>query len=480
METRGTIQRKFGCISVIVLILLSGSPLISPVLAETNPSFGISGDQTLIATNAGRMHTEGDAIVRSNGIREVFGVRGKGVKVGVIGDGVSSLTDKNLTNNLGTVHILSPGVGDEGTAMLEIIHDLAPDAELYFCSYGGNSDNFKNAVSELAKVGCNVICDDLYFFRQPFFEDGDVANHIKKILAENPKLIYVTVSGNFAPLHYQQPWRGGISIGQNKTYQDFTGKGDYAVNMTIPPQNRVIATLQWDDPWNASGNDYDLVLTERGTGRILNASMNPQTGKENPFEHVVYSNDGQQPINAALSIIRNGQNMTQNTLELFIRDLDPSYVQQDFVKDPYDSIFGHAALDDVITVGSVDSKEPYTISPDSSRGPSTIIYPQPVKRLKPDLSAPTNVHVTGSEKFPSLFPGTSAAAPHVAAVVAQLWGAYPDISRDTLKKTLLESANDLGPAGWDETYGYGLVNAEHAYRMLYDKGASSGNLTNGP
>ena len=106
----------------------------------------------------------------------------------------------------------------------------------------------------------------------------------------------------------------------------------------------------------------------------------------------------------SLQIVRNGQTSTPNTLELFIRGVDAKGVDNAFMKDPTDSIFGHAAVEEVVTVGSVEPAAPFTISPDSSQGPVTIRYPTVTKRWKPDICAPTNVNVSGAGNFPNPFP----------------------------------------------------------------------------
>lgn len=471
------IQNRTIIVILLLFSLLTGSLADLP---KNNGNIIAGSADTTITTNAGTLKTEGDLLVRSNGIREVFGVAGKGIRVGVIGNGVQSLGLSQKAGELGPVNVLSEGTGDEGTAMLEIIHDIAPDAELSFHAYGNSSDTFKVAVTELAKAGCDVICDDLYFFRQPFLQDGDVAEHIRETLRQYPHLLYVTVSGNFAPLHYQASWKAGPSAGKNQTYQDFSG-GDTAVNITLMPDEQLIATLQWDDPWGRSMTDYDLYLTDPVSGEVLTQSAFVQNGSSDPFEHLVYKSGSTAPKRVSLKIIRNGQIETSNILELFIRGVDPRGVEDTFMKDPTDSIFGHAAVEEVITVGSVEPAAPFAISPDSSRGPVTIRYPTLTKRWKPDICAPTNVNVSGAGNFPTTFPGTSAAAPHVAGVIAQVWSAFPNVPRDELKQVIYDSADDLGPPGWDEIYGYGLLNAERAYRVLYERNkpaVNPGNLLN--
>ncbi len=62
--------------------------------------------------------------------------------------------------------------------------------------------------------------------------------------------------------------------------------------------------------------------------------------------------------------------------------------------------------------------------------------------------------------------GTSMAAPHVSGAAALLRAFRPDASRETIIEALEQSARDLGAAGWDTTYGYGLVQIADALYYL--------------
>ncbi|CAD6491938.1 MAG: Subtilase family protein [Candidatus Argoarchaeum ethanivorans] len=129
--------------------------------------------------------------------------------------------------------------------------------------------------------------------------------------------------------------------------------------------------------------------------------------------------------------------------------------------DPADSIFGHPAVPSVIAVGAIDASDYGNddIEDFSSQGPATISYPSPVSHPKPDICGVDGVTVTGAGGFPSPFYGTSAAASHVAAIAAQLWGAFPDKTGDEICSVLYDSAVDLGSAGHDNIYGYGRADA---------------------
>jgi len=57
------------------------------------------------------------------------------------------------------------------------------------------------------------------------------------------------------------------------------------------------------------------------------------------------------------------------------------------------------------------------------------------------------------------FTGTSVASPHVAGVAALVKSLHPEYGPDEIRQVLQDTAEDLGDAGWDEKYGYGLVDA---------------------
>ncbi|HYB44623.1 MAG TPA: hypothetical protein VEL75_22805, partial [Candidatus Methylomirabilis sp.] len=106
-----------------------------------------------VRSGAGVVTTAGDSILGAAAARSAFGVTGAGVKVGVISDGVDHLASSVQTGDLPPdVAVVKAGSGDEGTAMLEIVHDLAPGAPLAF--YGPSTDaEMVVAIETLAAVG---------------------------------------------------------------------------------------------------------------------------------------------------------------------------------------------------------------------------------------------------------------------------------------------------------------------------------------
>ena len=98
---------------------------------------------------------EGDAAHRVTDSRHQFGFNGTGIKIGVISDGVSNLKVSQGFGALGNVKVVSgqTGDGDEGTAMLEIIHALAPGAELFFAQGLDGIGSFAQNIRELRRLG---------------------------------------------------------------------------------------------------------------------------------------------------------------------------------------------------------------------------------------------------------------------------------------------------------------------------------------
>lgn len=58
--------------------------------------------------------------------------------------------------------------------------------------------------------------------------------------------------------------------------------------------------------------------------------------------------------------------------------------------------------------------------------------------------------------------GTSFSAPNVSGAVAVMLGAFPQLTPERVVRILLNTATDLGAAGVDDVYGYGLVNLNKA------------------
>jgi bacillopeptidase F len=123
------------------------------------------------------------------------------------------------------------------------------------------------------------------------------------------------------------------------------------------------------------------------------------------------------------------------------------------------------ATDDFRTfaVAAVDGNNPaWPIAGFSSRGP-TFCTPGGGAAIKPDISAPgVDVRSAFDGGGYGFFSGTSMASPHINGVAALMREANPDISVEQIKQIIYDTAFDLGSAGEDNDYGWGMVDAFEA------------------
>ena len=278
----------------------------------------------------GSQMTAGDALLRFSNLRSVANVDGTGVKIGVISDGIlglqtaiglGDLPASSETRTSGVLTATSGGViaqsfrgdgnlesGSEGTAMLEIIHDIAPGAQLYFANFGTELE-FNAAVNHLASL-CDVVVDDIGWLGMPIDGTSIVSANTSAALnhAGWPIRSYATSVGNQALRHYRDPYQssgqdistrvfgqtGNMTLFRATSNTTDQGAGASSVNnaVRVPNGGTVTVELTWDDPWGASGNDYNLAVTWTGGGfyNLAGSSTDPQDGNDYPLERVRFTN----------------------------------------------------------------------------------------------------------------------------------------------------------------------------------------------
>lgn len=441
----------------------------------TPPSYG--------HTREGSVTTEGDGIIGSDEARDTFGVDGSGIKVGVISDGVDSMTASQMTGDLpDSVQVGDPGSGDEGTAILEIVHDIAPGADLAFHN-GTTTLNFIDAIEFFSNNGVDVIIDDIGFLSEPFFQDGSVAQAAAQAVEDG--IIFVSAAGNDRDRHYQSLFLDTDPADTENELHDFGlaagAAGDVGMTVEVPPLSSSIVVLQWTDPFGEASDDYDLFLVDSDTADIIDSGTDVQNGDDDPIEIAGVENpDDTQTL--FYDIVVNKFSGDDQTLEIFF-NLNGSPIEFNV---PENSVYGHPAALGVISVGATFNG---AVDFFSSEGPSSIFFSPTVTvssvpseraaplledRQTPTIVAPNRVSTSVPGFFN--FAGTSAAAPHaagVAALVLQALGFGAGIASSNAEESglvaarqvqevtdiLTGTADDLSPAGFDNISGFGSINA---------------------
>ena len=430
----------------------------------------------------GSVTSAGDGALGAAALRASLDVDGSGVMIGVISDGLVNLQDSVDAGDLpDDVQIVNGRNGDaednsdEGRAMAEIIHDLAPGAKLLFHTGFPSSLDMIEAIEALTAAGAHVIVDDLGFFNEPVFEDGPVAQAVEAAAAQG--VVYVTAAGNSALNNYHAMYQEyNPHDGQAFLNEHDFGGGDRAMAITIEPGGRVVVFLQWADHFNGltSTADYDLHLLDASETVSacslagLNGfcdSIDPQMVTTAPPVEVVFLQNTRSEA-VTVNVMINRYDGDALPLQLLF---DGAGFTLDEHNVAGNSIFGHPCVSDALAVGAIDASEPGfdVIEPFSSQGPCHLAFPTPHNRFKPDVIGADGVDT--SLAFFAPFFGTSAAAPHVAAVAAlliELSGGPDAVSPANIRNSLRLGATDLGIAGPDSVYGHGAVDAEQAANLL--------------
>jgi subtilisin-like proprotein convertase family protein len=449
-------------------------------------------------TNVGAAQSQGDAAHEANRARKFFNVDGTGVKVGVLSDSddgkEASIASGDLRPDTVTVPGESgrPGSG-EGTAMMEIVQDLAPGAQIFFATAFTSPEGFAENIRRLRfEFGCDIIVDDvIYYFESPY-QDDVIAQAVNDVTADGA--MYFSSAGNQGNYSdgFSGTWEGDFkaagtlaTLPAGYTVHNFDFNGDKVISDRIEFTAGPVI-LHWSDPGTLdlpqSSNDYDIFILDENLRTVLAAATDVQDGDDLPFEFlgfliptglqvVVARNPGAQP--RAVRVVAFGG-------ELAIATQGGNY--------------GHSAAKDAIATAAVDQAQ--AIGGVFQGGPTTQVelfstdghrrvfyHPNGVRirggvtfasgggefRFKPDVTAADGV-ATNTPGFQPFF-GTSAAAPHGAGIAALMKQAVPGNTNFRNRNVMVESAIDIEGAGHDRDSGAGIISTMAALTMAGAKPA---------
>ncbi len=372
------------------------------------------------------------------------GITGRGVRVAVLDAGFagySSLLGSELPSSVITQSFRSDqditGGGEvHGTAVAEIVHEVAPGAQLYLVNFETDPE-LANAVSWIVDQGVDVVNFSMGCAVCGPGNGTGFANDVVS-WAVSHGVVWANGAGNEAGAHWAADWYNP----DGDPWHNFTTADETNSVHHLLAGDFMWVGLKWDDPWGASCNDYDLCLFDDASNLIgCTANVQNCVGAP-PAEQFLF----RAPSSGSYGIAIYRYRATGvSHFHIYIDSPQPMEytVAASSLLIPADNA-------DAITVGAVPWSSPNTIEPFSSQGPTED------GRTKPDLVGPDRV--SGATYGRSGFAGTSAASPHVAGAAALVKQAFRTYRPAQIKRFLERQAISLGAYGKDNVYGSGRLN----------------------
>src|SRR5688572_4537070 len=498
-------------------------------------------------SKVGLIRSAGDTTMRSHLVRIGYSLYGDGIKIGVLSDSYDSktlndvtfanfqpilvpnlppnqytlnnngdttgplnpvkqtvntliaandITNRDIPANIQVLPVFPPVSGtDEGRAMLQIVHDIAPGAQLYFRSGFHTAGDFAKGIKELKDAGCTVIVDDITYSTEPFLRDGIVAKTVDEVKAAG--VTYVSASGNFARRSYENNFNRFTLNGKVVHNFGTPAAPDPFEKIKLAPGDYVFV-FQWVDNiyslLETAGTqvDLDIFLTknEDGTGLI---GYNRDNLIGDPIEFIPITVPPGDSVEYNIFIVNNtpGNNIDPRIKYVGFRG-NPRFMET--YHTGASTITGQANAKGAIAVGAsrfnhqpghpllpnkLNSITKPQIESFSSIG-GTLMMGEIAPRLKPEIVGPDGVNTTVKlgQDYPdwlldgwSNFFGTSAAAPHVAAAAALIIQGRQKFlnqptSPDQIKSLFQSTAVDMETPGFDFISGLGLIDADAAMRTF--------------
>ena len=431
-----------------------------------------------------------------------LGFDGTGVRVGVLSSAASPARVAALiaSGDLPPDVVVVPGqVGtgsDEGAAMMEIVHDLAPGAKLFFATANGGQANFANNIRTLRfTYGCDIIVDDYTYFEEAAFQDGAIASAVNDVTADGA--LYFSSAANSGNVDSRTggTWEGDFQDGGDpaNVIDQLEGTPVSAHNFGTAAAPQLYDTLtgtgtngivlEWSDALGTSANDYDLFILDSTGSTLKGFSASSQTGAQNPVEGVF-------PGTNCGTVSASGYCPALNDrIYVVLYHGDQRAIRLDTERGRLalatpGATFGHNAGLNTVSMAATAwnsahiGTQPFLgeanpIETFSSDGPRKIFYypdgtPITPGNLlfgssggtdlqKPDLTGADGVF-TATPGFLPFF-GTSAAAPHAAAIAALVKSANPALTNTQVKQILMGTALPSMGAAPNRDAGYGIIMA---------------------
>jgi hypothetical protein len=376
---------------------------------------------------------------------------GSGVEIAIVDLGFRDWQQRQLQGELpaevATADFCPTGVfdgptaDDHGTAVAEIVHELAPAAKLHLVCM--------DDLISLGRAKDYVVANDIPLVNHSiaWFNtsrgDGSGGPETPDAVVADARaqgVLWISSAGNYGQGH----WSGTFDPHPLEPELHEFSNGD--VDNTVTLAGEACVFLRWDD-WPSSDQDFDLYVFRHSNGELVGLSEGLQNGTQEPYEELCAENLGP-PDEYDILIAGDGATEAPR-FDLFVADgqgLEHST--------PAGSVVEPASSPHALAVGAACWSDPLTVQPYSSRGPTID------GRTKPDVTgadAVSTVTYGAASGCESGFPGTSASAAHVAAAAALLKQANPGYGPAELQAALEAKTVDLPPFGKDNVSGAGRL-----------------------
>ena len=383
------------------------------------------------------------------------GITGKGIKAAVLD--LAFTDNEKISDNVVQVKSFRQGIGylpiqgtgneaSHGTAVAEIITDVAPDVELYLYSMETDIE-FVAAVDEAISQQVDVIAMSAGWPNFP----TDGTSHITQKIEEavENSIVFVVPSGNFANKH----WEGDFVDNNFNNWHEYSNSDEgLTITVTeerITEEKPIVSYLMWDVGMGDVA-DFEMVLVDP-LGQIVDYSANEQLTKfDTPFEYIHHIPDTEGTYSIGILSAGDVSEVSKRpnaTLEIF------SVYDELEHPVPLSSVSVPADAEGAIVVGAVNHLDG-KLQPFSSQGPTNN------GKLAPHVVGPDGVTTLALGDEP--FYGTSATTPYIAGLAALMLESNPDMTPEQILNEIQENT-DTSVLSTEDKYdyssGYGPANA---------------------
>ncbi len=479
----------------------------------------------------GSVTSQGDVAQLSDVARASYGIDGSGFRVGILSDSwdnrggqASGIATGDLPEDIIVLEELPGGGSDEGRAMGELIYDVAPGVSLAFNTAFLGQPGFANGILGLAEAGSDVIVDDIIYFAEPMFQDGIIGQAAD--IVSNNGVPYFSSAGNNLDDSYESDFNNGGTFDLRDAFSgelfgeyvlhDFDpGEGvDFFQEVNLPGGGRdILLSFQWDDPFasvcaGCPGADTDLDIFLALVDGDFNSMRIDLSGTDGNIggDAVEILGVGAGGLTAYLVIGKWTGKVGEQQFDVgpnpdpgFIKYVNFGSVSITDYATQSGTSYGHANAKNAVSVGAVryDGTPAFGVDQpvrevfSSSGGVPTLFSIKGNKqrevRKKPEISAVQGTNNTffgfdyELDGFPNFF-GTSASAPHAAAVAAlMLEATNGNISPKKITKAMQKTAIDMDDPrtakfdkGFDFATGAGFLKADDAVARAIQIGSNNG------